>query len=167
MDRLTPEQRRKNMQHVRNKDSQIELKLRRALWHAGFRYRKNLRNVFGCPDIVFPRLKIAIFCDSEFWHGYDWENRKHDFKSRQDFWIPKIERNIARDREVNEHLATAGWIVLRFFGREIKKDVQSCVKVIAETVARRKSEINVNLHSMTAPKSRIISSDAPRRKVTT
>lgn len=141
MDRLTPEQRRKNMQHVRNKDSQIELKLRRALWHAGFRYRKNVRAVFGCPDIVFLRLKIAIFCDSEFWHGYDWENRKHDFKSRQDFWIPKIERNIARDREVNARLSAEGWLVLRFFGREIKNNVESCVKIIAEAVERRKSEV--------------------------
>ena len=116
MDKLTPEQRRKNMQHVRNKDSKIELKLRRALWHAGFRYRKNVREVFGCPDIVFKRLKIAVFCDSEFWHGYDWEKRKHNFKSHQEFWIPKIERNMARDREVNEHLTAEGWTVLRFFG---------------------------------------------------
>ena len=140
MDRLTPAQRRKNMQRVRNKDSQIELKLRRALWHAGFRYRKNLRSVFGCPDVVFLRLKIAVFCDSEFWHGYDWENRKHDFKSRQDFWIPKIERNMARDREVNERLTAEGWTVLRFFGRQIKNDVGECVRVIAETVAQKKSE---------------------------
>lgn len=142
MDRLTPAQRRKNMQHVRNKDSQIELKLRRALWHAGFRYRKNVRNVFGCPDVVFLRLKIAVFCDSEFWHGYDWENRKHDFKSHQEFWIPKIERNMARDREVNEHLAAEGWTVLRFFGREIKKDVDKCVRIIAEIIAKKKSEIS-------------------------
>ena len=140
MDRLTPEQRRKNMRHVRNKDSQIELKLRRALWHAGFRYRKNLRSVFGCPDIVFLRLKIAVFCDSEFWHGCDWENRKHDFKSRQEFWIPKIERNMARDREVNEHLAAEGWTVLRFFGKQIKKNVDDCVQVVAEVVARKKLE---------------------------
>lgn len=141
MDRLTPEQRRKNMQHVRNKDSQIELKLRRALWHAGFRYRKNVREVFGCPDVVFKRLKIAVFCDSEFWHGCDWENRKHDFKSHQEFWIPKIERNMARDREVNERLAAEGWTVLRFFGKEIKRNVDECVKVVAETVAQKKSEM--------------------------
>ena len=140
MDRLTPEQRRKNMQHVRNKDSQIELKLRRALWHAGLRYRKNVRAVFGCPDVVFLRLKIAVFCDSEFWHGCDWENRKHDFKSHQEFWIPKIERNMARDREVNERLTAEGWTVLRFFGKEIKKDVDKCVRIVAETVARKKSE---------------------------
>ena len=140
MDRLTPAQRRKNMQRVRNKDSQIELKLRRTLWHAGYRYRKNVRSIFGCPDIVFLRLKIAIFCDSEFWHGFDWENRKHDFKSRQDFWIPKIERNMARDREVNARLAAEGWTVLRFFGKEIQHNVDGCVKIIAETIARKKSE---------------------------
>lgn len=141
MDKLTPSQRRKNMQHVKNKDSQIELKLRRALWHAGFRYRKNYRAVFGCPDIVFLRLKIAVFCDSEFWHGYDWENRKHDFKSHQEFWIPKIERNMARDREVNERLKAEGWTVLRFFGREIKNNVDECVKIIAATIAAKKDEL--------------------------
>lgn len=142
MDKLTPAQRRKNMQHVRSKDSQIELKLRRALWHAGFRYRKNVREVFGCPDVVFLRLKIAVFCDSEFWHGFDWENRKHDFKSRQDFWIPKIERNIARDREVNEHLQAEGWLVLRFFGRQIQRNLDECVRAVAQAVARRKSEVS-------------------------
>ena len=141
MDRLTPAQRRKNMQHVRNKDSQIELKLRRALWHAGFRYRKNVRSVFGCPDVVFLRLKIAVFCDSEFWHGFDWENRKYDFKSRRDFWIPKIERNMARDREVNEHLSAEGWTVIRFFGKQIQRNVDECVRVIAEAVAARKLEM--------------------------
>lgn len=141
MDRLTPEQRRKNMQHVRNKDSQIELKLRRELWKKGFRYRKNVRKIFGCPDIVFLKLKIAIFVDSEFWHGYDWENRKHDFKSRQDFWIPKIERNMARDKEVTERLQSEGWTVLRFFGREIKKDVEGCIKIISDTIAQKKLEV--------------------------
>ena len=138
MDRLTPEQRRKNMQQVRSKDSQIELKLRHALWHLGLRYRKNVREVFGCPDIVFQRLKIAIFCDSEFWHGYDWDNRKHDFKSRQEFWIPKIERNIQRDKEVNQKLESEGWIVLRFFGNEIKHNIEYCVKKILDTIYTQK-----------------------------
>ena len=140
MDRLTPEQRRKNMQHVRNKDSAIELKLRKALWHAGLRYRKNVRSVMGCPDVVFKGLKIAVFCDSEFWHGYDWEHRKHDFKSHQEFWIPKIERNIARDREVNEKLRSDGWKVLRFYGRDIKKNIDECVAAVVEAVNRKKSE---------------------------
>ena len=129
------------MQHVKNKDSQIELKLRRALWHKGLRYKKNLRSVFGCPDIVFTRLKIAVFCDSEFWHGYDWENRKHDFKSHQEFWIPKIEKNIKRDMEVNEKLKAEGWTVLRFFGNEIKKNLDGCVEKVLDTVKIKKLEI--------------------------
>ena len=97
MDKHTPEQRRKNMQAVKNKDSQIEQLLRKELWSRGIRYRKNVNRIYGKPDIVFIGKKIAVFCDSEFWHGYNWEERKKDFKSHQEFWIPKIERNMERD----------------------------------------------------------------------
>lgn len=117
----TKEQIRYNMQQVKNKDSEIEMILRKNLWNRGLRYRKNVSKVFGKPDIAFIGKKIAVFCDSEFWHGFDWENRKNDFKSNRDFWIPKIERNMERDREVNEKLASEGWTVLRFWGTEIKK----------------------------------------------
>ena len=130
MDKHTPEQRRKNMQAVKNKDSQIELLLRKELWSRGIRYRKNLTKIFGKPDIVFIGKKIAIFCDSEFWHGYNWEERKNDFKSHQEFWIPKIERNIERDKEVNMKLESEGWIVLRFWGNEIKKNTADCADII-------------------------------------
>ena len=134
MDKHTPEQRRKNMQAVKNKDSQIELTLRKELWSRGIRYRKNTNKVFGHPDIAFIGKKVAVFCDSEFWHGYDWENRKRDFKSHQEFWIPKIERNIERDIEVNEHLKSEGWTVLRFWGKEIKHDVIGCADIIEKAV---------------------------------
>ena len=134
MDRLTPEQRRKNMQAVKNKDSQIELMLRRELWSRGLRYQKNSNKVFGHPDIVFIGKKVAVFCDSEFWHGYDWENRKKDFKSNQEFWIPKIERNMQRDLEVNKILQEEGWAVLRFWGKEIKKDLIKCADKIEKAV---------------------------------
>lgn len=130
MDRLTPEQRHKNMQAVKNKDSRIERTLRRELWNRGFRYRKNVKNVYGHPDIAFIGKKIAIFCDSEFWHGFDWENRKKDIKSNRDFWITKIERNIARDIEVNEYLHAQGWIVLRFWGNDIQKNCIECADKI-------------------------------------
>lgn len=93
----TKEQISYNMQHVKNKDSDIELKLRKELWSRGIRYRKNVNKIVGKPDIVFITKKVAVFCDSEFWHGYNWEERKKDFKSNQEFWIPKIERNIQRD----------------------------------------------------------------------
>ena len=128
MDRHTPEQRRKNMQAIKNKDSQIELLLRKALWKKGVRYRKNDKTVFGHPDISFKGRRIAVFCDSEFWHGYDWENRKDQIKTRREFWIPKIERNIERDKEVNRELSGTGWVVLRFWGNDIKKTTNECAE---------------------------------------
>lgn len=134
----TKEQIRYNMQQVKCKDSEIELLLRKALWQKGLRYRKNVKSVYGHPDIAFIGKKIAVFCDSEFWHGYDWEHRKEDFKVRQDFWIPKIERNMTRDKEVNEKLKEDGWIVLRFWGKEIKNDIDSCVEKIESTYNDRK-----------------------------
>ena len=134
MDRHTPEQRRKNMQAIKNKDSQIELLLRKELWKRGLRYQKNRTDIFGKPDIVFKGKKIAIFCDSEFWHGYNWEERKKDFKSHQEFWIPKIERNMERDIEVTNKLESEGWTVLRFWGNEIKKETEKCANIIEKAV---------------------------------
>ena len=130
MDRLSPEQRHTNMQHIRNKDSEIELRLRKELWKRGLRYRKNVKAVFGHPDIAFIGKRIAIFCDSEFWHGYDWKHRKEDIKTRRDFWIPKIERNMQRDKEVTEKLKSDGWVVLRFWGNDIKKNLCNCIAEI-------------------------------------
>ena len=137
LDRHTPEQRRRNMQAIKNKDSKIEKALRKELWAKGLRYRKNAKNVFGKPEIVFIGKKIAVFCDSEFWHGYNWEERKNDFKSRQEFWIPKIERNMERDREVNEKLISEGWVVLRFWGKDIKKNTAQCADQIEKVVRER------------------------------
>ena len=134
MDNHTPEQRHRNMQAIKNKDSKIELLLRKELWHRGLRYQKNSKKVFGHPDIVFLGKKVAVFVDSEFWHGYDWENRKHDFKSHQEFWIPKIERNIQRDAEVNEKLQSEGWTVIRFWGKEIKQNLSKCADSIERAV---------------------------------
>ena len=130
MNKKTQEQISRNMKAVKNKDSEIEILLRRELWSRGLRYRKNVKTVYGKPDIAFIGKKIAVFCDSEFWHGYAWEIAQDEFQSRRDFWIPKIERNIQRDKEVNERLRNEGWIVLRFWGREIKKDVSACADII-------------------------------------
>ena len=134
MDKHTPEQRHKNMQAVKSKDSEIELLLRNELWKRGLRYRKNVKNIIGKPDIVFIGKKVAVFCDSEFWHGYNWEERKGDIKTRREFWIPKIERNIQRDLEVNAALTEAGWTVLRFWGKDIKKHCSECADVIERKV---------------------------------
>lgn len=138
MDDLTPEQRKKNMRAIRSKDTTIELALRKALWQRGIRYRKNYKGLIGKPDIVITQYRIAVFCDSDFWHGYDWENRKSRIKSNQDYWIPKIERNMKRDREVTAALVEQGWIVLRFWEHTIRKELEECVNDIQEAVDVRK-----------------------------
>lgn len=140
MDKLTPEQREKNMRAVKNKDSEIELLLRHCLWEKGLRYRKNVMSVYGHPDIAFIGKKVAVFCDSEFWHGFDWGKKQNEIKSRRDFWIPKIERNIARDLEVTAKLQSEGWIVLRFWGKEIKKNTEECA-ISIENVLRGNYDI--------------------------
>lgn len=134
MDKHTAEQRRKNMQAIKSKDSQIELLLRNELWRRGLRYRKNVNNIYGKPDIAFIGKKVAVFCDSEFWHGYNWEERKLDFKSNQEFWIAKIERNIQRDKEVTSKLEADGWTVLRFWGKDIKNNLQECADIIEKAI---------------------------------
>ena len=133
----TREQISYNMSRVKNKDSQIESTLRKELWARGIRYRKNVGKVIGKPDIAFLGKKVAVFCDSEFWHGYDWENRKKEFKTNQDFWIPKIERNMERDIEVNTILQNEGWVVLRYWGNDIKKNTSTIVDEIQKVLAER------------------------------
>ena len=138
MDDLTPEQRRKNMQAIKSKDTSIEIALRKALWNQGIRYRKNYKALPGKPDIAITKYKIAVFCDSDYWHGYDWENRSQRIKSNRDYWIPKIERNMQRDREVTELLEKQGWVVLRFWEFQIKKELPNCVDAVFNTIKERR-----------------------------
>ena len=126
------------MRQVKCKGSKIEVMLMKELWARGLRYRKNVKRIFGKPDIAFIGKKVAVFCDSEFWHGYNWEERKLDFKSHREFWIPKIERNMERDKEVTEKLTAEGWTVLRFWGKDIKKNLSGCADIIEKAV--RKNE---------------------------
>jgi DNA mismatch endonuclease (patch repair protein) len=134
MDVLTPEQRHKNMSHIRSSNTSIEILLRKALWHEGIRYRKNYSKLPGKPDIAITKYMIAIFCDGELWHGKDWEEKKNRFKTNRDYWIQKIERNIARDAENEKKLESMGWTVIRFWGNEIKKNLTDCVNEIKETI---------------------------------
>jgi len=134
MDNLTPEQRHRSMSHIRSKDTSVEVLLRKALWHEGIRYRKNLKTLPGKPDIAITKYKLAIFCDGELWHGKYWETRKETITTNRDYWIPKIERNIARDNKNEKKLENIGWIVIRFWGKEIKKNLLDCVKAIKETI---------------------------------
>lgn len=137
-DRLTKEQRRRTMQAVRSSGSEIERLLRAELWRLGLRYRKNMRAVIGCPDVVFKSEQVAVFCDSEFWHGFDWKRRKHDFHSNRKFWIGKIERNMRRDSEVTRELRGLGWRVVRFWGTEIMGDSKKCAKKVYQIVHSRR-----------------------------
>ena len=120
------------MKHNKSKDTKPELSLRKELWKRGLRYRKNYKGVCGKPDIVFLKVKIAVFVDGKMWHGYNWEHQKNDFKSHREFWIPKIEQNIERDSIVNKTLTEQGWQVLRFWDFEIKKDVVACANQIEQ-----------------------------------
>lgn len=135
-DVLTKEQRHKNMKNIRAKDTKIEVILRRALWEKGYRYRKNYKKLPGSPDIVLTKYKIAIFCDGEFFHGKDWAILKPRLEksNNSEFWIRKISRNIERDDEINKRLLFEGWTVIRFWGDDIKKKTDECVKVIEETI---------------------------------
>ena len=130
MDRLTKEQRYKNMSANKGKGTKLELLFGKLLWNAGVRYRKNDKRVFGRPDFVIRKMRIAIFCDGEFWHGRNWEERKNDHKSSCVFWYSKIERNIRRDKEVNEQLKAQGWTVFRFWETEITKESDKCLNRI-------------------------------------
>lgn len=134
MDRHTPEQRSKNMRAVKNKGSKEEVLMAKALWQLGYRYRKNNKTVFGKPDLTFKKYKLAVFVDSEFFHGKDWEIKKHEIKSNQEFWYKKIERNIERDKEVTHHLQKEGWTVLRFWSKQIKTNLDNCINQIVSKI---------------------------------
>lgn len=114
----------------------IEILLRKSLWHKGYRYRKNYKKLPGSPDIALTRQKVAVFCDSEFWHGKDWEDKKQRLQkgNNPDFWINKIESNMQRDHENDQKLTALGWTVIHFWGEEIKKSPDECVQVIEETI---------------------------------
>ena len=147
MDRLTKEQRHKNMSNIKNKDTAIEVMLRKALWEKGYRYRKNYKVLPGKPDIVLTKYKVAIFCDSEFFHGKDWEKLQEQLKqgNNSEFWINKISKNKSRDEEINKKLEFMGWTVVRFWGKDIRRNVNQCVEVIDEVVFEKRLEDNMVL----------------------
>jgi DNA mismatch endonuclease (patch repair protein) len=132
--------RRHTMSQIKNKGTSIEVALRRALWRSGIRYRSNYSKLPGLPDIAITKHRIAVFCDGEFWHGKDWGDKQHKIHSNRDYWIPKIERNMARDRETARQLRHMGWTVLRFWGSEIQNDLAGCVEEIEYVIFQGKME---------------------------
>ncbi len=149
MDNLTPEQRKKNMQRIRSKDTSIEIRLRKAVWHEGIRYRKNYNKLPGKPDIAITKYRIAIFCDSTFFHGRDFETRKKPSTNRE-YWDAKIRRNIERDRENDRIIRAMGWTVLRFWDTEINKNLEGCLQTIKEAVLQAKLEEKENDYNIYA-----------------
>lgn len=133
----TPE-RSKNMKAIHSKDTKIEVKLRKALWHAGIHYRKNVKVINCHPDIVIKKYKLAIFCDGDFWHGRTSE--KYSVKTHSDYWNEKIKRNKERDLENTITLRDAGWTVMRFWEEEIDKNLEKCVREIKEFVDRKRNK---------------------------
>ena len=133
-DVLTKEQRHKNMKNIRGKDTRIEVILRKALWNKGYRYRKNYKKLPGTPDIAIAKYRIAIFCDSEFFHGYNWEIKKQKLGHNREYWIKKIERNMARDRENDFKLIAMDWDPMHFWGQEIQKHTEECVQAVEDLI---------------------------------
>ena len=142
MSRYTDEQTHHIMSSVHSKNTNIEVALRKELWRQGYRYRKNVKTLPGKPDIVFTKYKLAIFCDSEFFHGKDWEVLKAKLEKGKnpDYWVRKIERNIQRDEEKDKQLNFMGWTVIHFWGKDILKNTEQCIKVIEETIFDQKLE---------------------------
>ena len=122
-DVMTPKQRSQTMSHIKGKNTSIEILLRKSLWHRGIRYRKNYKRLPGTPDIAITKYKIAIFCDSEFFHGHNWEIKKQ-----------KLGRNMARDRENDLKLIAMDWVPIHFWGQEIQKHTDECVEAVEDLI---------------------------------
>ncbi len=123
----------------KKRDTRCEMLLRRALWAAGLRYRKDVASLPGRPDIVFRHARVVVFCDGDFWHGRDWHARKRKLADGHNapYWVGKIERNMQRDRERTDALELDGWRVLRFWETDIARDVASIVERIEGELQQR------------------------------
>jgi DNA mismatch endonuclease (patch repair protein) len=143
MDNLTPEQRKKCMSRIRSCDTKPEIYFRKALWKWGIRYRKNVKNLFGKPDIAIKKYKLVIFIDGDFWHGNDWKKKKFSSQedlllSYSDYWQNKIRRNILRDKKVTKYYKNIGWTILRFWTSETEKNLNKCIKKTIRIINKKK-----------------------------
>ncbi len=120
------------MAHVKLKHGDAEAAIAKVLWHEGFRYWLDYRKLPGSPDIAIQKYRIAVFVDGEFWHGYNWDERKSKLKRNREYWIEKIEENMARDRRVDQELMALGWTPIHFWSKEVKKDFDGCIQAIKE-----------------------------------
>ena len=124
----------KRMSNVKLKNGDAETLLAKKLWHCGFRYRLNFKKLPGSPDIAILKYRIAVFIDGEFWHGYDWSNKKPKLKRNREYWIEKIEENMARDLRNDQLLIQSGWTPIHFWEKEVMKNLPACVSEIEEII---------------------------------
>tara|TARA_R110002167_G_scaffold206691_3_gene410729 strand:+ start:2028 stop:2504 length:477 start_codon:yes stop_codon:yes gene_type:complete len=128
------------MGKIRGKNTQPELAFRKALYAAGYRYRIDYKKLIGKPDIALKKYKTVVFIDGEYWHGYNWAERKPKVRTNREFWIAKIERNMQRDAEVNMALEQMGYSIFRFWETEIKKDLDRCLSAVISHLKKQASE---------------------------
>jgi len=138
MDTIEQTNKSKIMKSIKSYDTKIEILLRHALWHSGIRYRKNVKDVIGTPDICIKKYKLAIFCDGDFWHGKTIKNRR--IKTNTKFWNNKIKRNKERDLEITITLRDKGWTVVRFWESTINSDLTGCVHKVIEILMQLKKK---------------------------
>jgi len=141
MDNLTPAQRHKNMSHIQSKNTKTEILFRKLLWKHGIRYRVNYPQLPGKPDIVITRCHIAIFIDGDFWHGRDMTKLYKQIKSNRGYWLPKIQKNKARDAEINDQLSEMGWLIYRFWESDVKHNPEKFLKIILDSVPYAKKDL--------------------------
>ena len=125
------------MKKIKSKNTRAEVFLRKSLWDKGYRYRKNYKNLPGKPDILFIGKKVAVFIDGEFWHGYNWEEKKKKIKSNREYWIRKIERNMERDKKNTEKLEQLGYTVIRFWEKDVLKNIDECLSKVLEALNKK------------------------------
>ena len=128
-----------NMSRIRSQGTKLEANLEEILKSVSADFAKH-PDIFGKPDFAYLSAKIAIFADSDFWHGYNWEEKKLEIKTNVDFWIKKIERNMERDADVTSKLGADGWEVLRFWGHDILKDPEKCAEIIREALEKKANQ---------------------------
>jgi DNA mismatch endonuclease, patch repair protein len=133
----TPAQRSINMSKIKAKNTKPEIVLRKALWAMGIKgYRLHRKDVPGSPDIAFLGQKVAVFIDGAFWHGHNWEQRKPRLNTNKEYWIPKIENNMARDQASVCRLEYTGWTVVRMWDFQLLKDPQGAAMKVASALGR-------------------------------
>lgn len=127
---------RKRMSKVRLKNGKAETVLAKRLWHEGYRYRRNYKKLPGSPDIALTTYHVAVFVDGEFWHGENWEERKAKLKHNREYWIEKIEENMARDKRVDAQLQEMGWTTVHFWEKQVLKHTDECLKIVIDALAK-------------------------------